>query len=175
MWRLERSDPGTWQALQDGDFCVTKSSIPFCSIGPDHGIEQENRTMKVIRGITGITQKEATLDNVFLIAPELARLVNEFGELNGVSIKQQRTKHHDLVGTARNRIFRNAGKMQNIILSQGNPFTEHQNEIVNLMTKAEMKDEVKDSILNRDQIGHESFEQFVNERINTDANSSWNQ
>ena len=75
MRKLETSDPATWKALEDGDFCVTKSSIPFCSIGPDHGIEHENRTMKVIGGITGITQNEATLDNFFLIAPELARLV----------------------------------------------------------------------------------------------------
>ena len=79
MRKLETSDPSTWKALDDVDFCVTKSSIPFCSIGPDRGIEQENRTMKVIGGITGITQKEATLDKCFLIAPELARLVNEFG------------------------------------------------------------------------------------------------
>ena len=173
MRKLETSDPDTWKALEDGDFCVTKSSIPFCSIGPDHGIEQENRTMKVIGGITGITQKEATLDKFFLIAPELARLVNEFGEFNGVSIKQERTKHHDLVGTARNRIFRNAEKMKNIILSQGNPFTVHQDEIVNLMTKAVMKDEVKVSIINKDQIGQEAFEQFVNERINSDAKFFW--
>ena len=173
MRKLETSDPDTWKALEDGDFCVTKSSIPFCSIGPDHEIEQENRTMKVIGGITGITQKEATLDNVFLIAPELARLVNEFGEFNGVSIKQERTKHHDLVGTARNRIFHNAEKMKNIILSQGNPFTVHQDEIVSLMTKALMKDEVKVSIINRDQIGQEAFEQFVNERINSDAKFFW--
>lgn len=173
MRKLETSDHDTWKALEDGDFCVTKSSIPFCSIGPDHGIEQENRTMKVIGGITGITQKEATLDKFFLIAPELARLVNEFGDLNGVSIKQERTKHHDLVGAARSRIFRNAEKMQNIILSQGNPFTVHQDEVVNLMTKAVMKDEVKDSIMNRDQIGQEAFEQFVNERINTDTKFFW--
>ena len=110
MLKLETSDPDTWKALEDGDFCVMKSSIPFCSIGPDHGIEQENRTMKVIGGITVITQKEATLDKFFLIAPELARLVNEFGEFNGVSIDQECTKHHDLVGTARNRIFCNAEK-----------------------------------------------------------------
>ena len=129
--------------------------------------------MKVIGGITGITQKEATLDIFFLIAPELARLVNEFGELNGVSIKQQRTKHHGLVETARNRIFQNARKMQKIILSQGNPFTEQQKEIVNLMTKLVMRDEVKDIILNRDHIGQESFEQFVNERISTNAKFFW--
>ena len=36
-----------------------------------------------------------------------------------------------------------------------------------------MTDEVKDSILNRDQIGQESFEQFVNERINTYAKFFW--
>ena len=76
--------------------------------------------MKVIGGITGITQEEATLDNFFLIAPELAGLVNEFGGLNGVIIKKQRTNHHGLVGTPRNRIhvFRNAAKMKNIFLSQ---------------------------------------------------------
>ena len=63
--------------------------------------------------------------------------------------------------------------MKNIFLSQGNPFTVHQDEIVNLMTKAVMKDEVKVSIINRDQIGQEAFEQFVNERINSDAKFVW--
>ena len=76
--------------------------------------------MKVIGGNYRYhTEKEATLDNFFLIAPELSRLVNGFGDLNGVIIKQQRTNHHDLVGTAENRLFRKAAKMQNIILSQG--------------------------------------------------------
>ena len=173
MRKLETSDPATWKALEDGDFCVTKSSIPFCSIGPDHGIEHENRTMKVIGGITGITQNDATLDKFFLIAPELARLVKEFGDLNSVSVKQQRTKHHDLVGATRSRVFCNAEKMQNIIMSQGNPFTDHQNDVVNLMTKAVMKDEVKENIINRDQIGQEAFEQFVNERINTNTKFFW--
>ena len=44
MCGLESSDPCTWQALEDGDFCVTKSNIPFCSIGPDNGIEQKNES-----------------------------------------------------------------------------------------------------------------------------------
>ena len=42
MLRRETSDPDTWKALEEGDFCVTKSSVPFCPIDPDHGIEQEN-------------------------------------------------------------------------------------------------------------------------------------
>ena len=56
--------------------------------------------------------------------------------------------------------------MKNIILSQGSPFTVHRDEIVNLMTKAVMKDGFKVSIMKSDQIGQEAFEQFVNERIN---------
>ena len=60
--------------------------MPFSSVGLNHGIEQENRTMKVIGEITGITQKEATLVKFFLFAPELANLVIVFVELNEVSI-----------------------------------------------------------------------------------------
>jgi hypothetical protein len=32
-------------------------------LASDHGIEQENRTLKVIRGIVGITQNEKALSN----------------------------------------------------------------------------------------------------------------
>ena len=96
-----------------------------------------------------------------------------FGGLNRFSIKRQHTKHYDLVGTARSRIFRNAGEMQNITLSQDNTYTIQQNEIVNLMTKAVIKDEVKEIIRNIDHIGQESFEQFVNERINTNVKFFW--
>ena len=30
---------------------MNKSGIPFTAIGSDHGIEQENRALEVIRGI----------------------------------------------------------------------------------------------------------------------------
>ena len=173
MRKLETNDPDTWKALEDGDFCVTKSNIPFCSIGPDHGIEHENRAMKVIGGITGITQKEATLDKFFLIAPELARLVNEFGDLNGVKIKEERKKHHDLTGSARSRVFQNAEKMKHVILSHGNPFTSQQDEVMNIMTRAVMKEDVKADIINRDKIGQKAFENFVKERINTEEKGFW--
>jgi len=38
-------------------------------------MEHEIRGMKVLGGITGITQAESSLENFFLIAPELSRLV----------------------------------------------------------------------------------------------------
>ena len=47
-------------ALQTRKFFVNKTRIPFSATGADHGIEHENRAMKVVGGIKGITNsKEA--------------------------------------------------------------------------------------------------------------------
>ena len=36
--------------MKDGDFYLSKSSFSFCSVGPDHGIEQENHMYHTERG-----------------------------------------------------------------------------------------------------------------------------
>ena len=71
MQQTEQQHPEIWAEFMKGNFCVTKGVAGFTSIGPDHGIEQENRELKVIGGIVGITQNEKSLDKYFLIAPEL--------------------------------------------------------------------------------------------------------
>ena len=57
---------------------MTKGVAGFTSIASDQGIEQENRTLKMIGGIIGITQNEKALDKFFLVAPELSKLLHEF-------------------------------------------------------------------------------------------------
>ena len=59
-----------------GNFCVTKGLAGFTSIAPDHGIEQENRRLKVMGGIIGITENEKALNKFFLIAPELSKMLS---------------------------------------------------------------------------------------------------
>ena len=71
MQQTEQQHPEIWAEFMKGNFCVTKGVAGFTSIGPDHGIEQENRKLRVIGGIVGITQNEKSLDKYFLIAPEL--------------------------------------------------------------------------------------------------------
>ena len=75
MQETERQHPDLWAEFMKGNFCVTKGVAGFTSISPDQGIEQENRTLKVIGGIVGITQNEKALDKFFLIAPELSKLL----------------------------------------------------------------------------------------------------
>ena len=76
--RKHKKDPYIWEEFMKGNFCVTKGAAGFTSIAPDHGIEHENRKLKVTGGIVGITQNEKALDRYFLIAPEVAKLVDEF-------------------------------------------------------------------------------------------------
>ena len=63
MQETERQHPDLWAEFMKANFCVTKGVAGFTSIAPDQGIEQENRTLKVIGGIVGITQNEKALDN----------------------------------------------------------------------------------------------------------------
>ena len=69
---------------------MTKGVAGFTAIAPDQGIEQENRTLKVIGGIVGITQNEKALDKFFLIAPELSKLLHEFAAEYGSDNNDQK-------------------------------------------------------------------------------------
>ena len=63
--------------------------------------------------------------------------------------------------------------MKHVILSHGNPFTSQQDEVMNVMTRAVMKEDVKADIINRDKIGQKAFENSVKERINTEEKGFW--
>ena len=52
--------PETWKALNDGDFCVKKSGTSFTNIFLDQTLEQEIRGLKVVGGITGLTENKLT-------------------------------------------------------------------------------------------------------------------
>ena len=51
--------------LAEGNFSVTKSAIPFVSIGVDHACEQVNCWMKEHNGIIGISTKENSRQRFF--------------------------------------------------------------------------------------------------------------
>ena len=75
MYALKDENPVTWKFFEDGNFTVNKSDVPFSAIGVDHGIEHENRAMKVNGGIIGIANKG---NDIFMIAPEMSLLLDEF-------------------------------------------------------------------------------------------------
>lgn len=69
MLELQSRYPKTWKFLDDGNCAITKHSIPFTAIDPDHGIEQEHKKMKMKAGFIGITGNEHALEKYFIISP----------------------------------------------------------------------------------------------------------
>ena len=77
MYKL-RENEKTWNFLNEGNFSVNKSDVPFCAIGADHALEQENRRMKVLGGIKGMANKQTPLDQHFLIYSEMNSVLDGF-------------------------------------------------------------------------------------------------
>ena len=174
MEQTEQQHPDIWAEFMNGNFCVTKGIAGFTSIGPDHGIEQENRELKVIGGIVGITQNEKSLDKYFLIAPELSNVQHEFEKQYCSGNKTKRTQHHELTGGKLSRVTQNAAKLSAVFHQHGNPFeSTDEDEIYNLLTKAVMDQPVTNDIIHRDKIGQQMFESFVNERLTEGKLSVW--
>jgi hypothetical protein len=59
---VRKNDKKTWSEFEKGNFVVTKNSIGFTSLAPDHAIEQEIKILKGTGGIVGITQKTESLE-----------------------------------------------------------------------------------------------------------------
>ena len=167
MQETERQHPDLWAEFMKGNFCVTKGGAGFTSIAPDQGIEQENRTLKVMGGIVGISQNEKALDKFFLIAPELSKLLHEFAAEYGSDNNDKRTQHHEITGGKLCRMMKNARKLTDVFREHGDPFMapEDEDEIYNLLTKEVMTEKVSKDILERDEIGQRMFVEFATERL----------
>ena len=100
MYSLKQNDP---EYFEQGNFIVNKSTSSFCGIGPDHGIGQENRSMKVLGGLIGLLQNKPALQRFGLAAPELNRLCDDFLMSNNIT-RHGRSQHYQLTGSTNVRI-----------------------------------------------------------------------
>ena len=85
MLSLSSEDVETWKFFEGGNFSVNKNNVPFCAIGVDHAMEQENKSIKIAGGITGITLNQTALDRFVLTAPQISQIVEEVIESNGIN------------------------------------------------------------------------------------------
>ena len=163
MTSLKDSDPNVWKEFTNGNFCVKKSLIPFTSIGVDHALEQENRKMKVLGGLKGITQKPETLARFFLIAPEMSRLSQEAEKAAGVT-PQSRKQHHELSESRTQREYKRIEQLETV-LKDSNPFQFQGDQLLNIISKSVMPQSVHMDILQREEKGKDAYHSFVRDRI----------
>ena len=110
MHALKESDPTIWQYSHDRNFSVNKSSCAFSAVGGDHGIEQENRSLKVLDGVRGILLNKAALHGFSVASPELNRICDELLERNNV-VHYGRKLHYQFSGSINLRIIANVNEL----------------------------------------------------------------
>ena len=113
MFDLRENDQRMWDMMISDCFCVSKSEVPFTSIGAGHGIGQENRALKVLRGIKGITNSSECLEEYFLSAAEMSNIIADFCEKFGIAEDEawEQENHYQLSESKNHRIQDNIGKI----------------------------------------------------------------
>ena len=106
MYELKEKDSETSELFMNGYFSVKKTLVPFTAIRADHGIEHENRTMKVLGGIKGIANDINKLDKYFTIAPEINHTIQDFCEAFESKITTLKELNTELTGNKSQRIKR---------------------------------------------------------------------
>ena len=155
MYELKKKDTRTWDLLNEGNFSISKSDVPFTATGPDHDTEQENRTFKVLGGIN-------------LTAAEIRNMIKDFCETFGIN-DNQNTKsdnHYQLAGSKNTRIGNNVEKLS-AILNTYNVNFNHTDSVYNILT---MKVIIR--FLDSVKIGQERYEKFINQNVEGDS-SIW--
>ena len=118
---LRTNHPETWKELQAGNIAVTKSDIPFVSIGADHACEHLNNLMKIHSGLVGYLNNASARQRSFMVMPELSHNTKEFKSQFDMEPDKIR-EHHDLGPSAVKNEHNVIDKIKAAILKHGNQF-----------------------------------------------------
>ena len=173
MSSLNEADPEIYEEFIEGNWVVNKNAqLPFCAVGADNALEHINRSMKVSRGLIGITLNEAARTKFFLIAPELARLAEQAKKIAEVSSKTQ-GHHHNLTTAVLAREEKGVAQLTATIEGFTNPFSDIHTDLFNLVTKVVMPQTVKQDLCEQSEIGRRWFDCFVKERVHSGKVNLW--
>ena len=170
MMDLKENDEKTWIMMMKGAFCVEKSKVPFTSKGADHGIEQENRSIKVMGGIKGISNSSINLDEYFLSTAEISNIITSFCDKFGISESEacKREDHYQLSGSKNSRIRINVSKISDAFSTYGVSFDAKDN-FYNVLTMKVLPKKDAEQFLTVKENGKESYVNFIKERIEDES------
>ena len=165
MNELKLTDPATWERLKT-DFVVTKSTLAFCNLFVDQGLEQEIKELKRYGHLPGITQD--AMDRFVITSPHLAKYVEMFlrGFPKYSPTDQTPDVYHQLKGNVSLRCAINSTRIRDIIVSfcQGNPFTKN-TRLMHITSGAIIPDKPADDILNYPEKGQLRYDTLITTRL----------
>ena len=111
----------------------------------NHAHEQNNKLVKGVGGIIGITEDPSSLAQWILIGPTLARLVDDYQE-NDHDTDELRP-HQEECKFSQLRFLRHDQNMSDSIFQVGNPFQEEEKELVSLHGRVQQIEDYKEAVL----------------------------
>ena len=156
-----------------GNWIVNKNKIPFCAIGADHALEHLNRSMKVTGGLIGLTLNAAARDRFFLIAPEMQVLIAEAKNLSDCTDASSSVTHHSFNSPVINRQMSNARKIVSTLETFTNPFTYDDTNLINMVTKSVMPEDITNDVCSHDRIGQKLYSKFCEDHIKSASTNLW--
>ena len=163
MLALKSQDQQSWEFFELGNFSVNKSQVPFCALGTDHTLEQENRKMKVLGGTCGIANRKNTLENYFLLSPLLGNILEHFFNYFGI-LQDDRTIHYQLGGSVNSRYYNNTEKLNTVFATHDVDFSST-TDVYNVTAKKVLPKDQADIFLAHGEVGSELFNLFRAERL----------
>ena len=163
MAELETKDATSWAYLEE-NYSVVKTTISFVGIGSDHAMEQENKNLKIVGGIIGITQNPVALNRFCLAGPILNLISKEFEEKQHILREDKSGRHYQLKGAFNKRLFGNVEKILTVMKSFNVSFEASQ-FLANVVTKAVLPQKVAEEFLQHEKIGQALYNTFVQDRI----------
>ena len=145
----------------------------FSAIGADPGFEQENRAMKILGGITGLTNYDQALNEYFLTAAELGNIMESFCETFEIEENQSRKRdeHYQLSGSKNYRITNNITKISTVFKTHGVNF-DLSDVVCNILIKKVLPNFVAERFLEVRPFGQEKYNEFVKQKLEGDG-SIW--
>ena len=139
--------------------------VPFCALGTDHALEQENKKMEVLGGISGIANKKFTMESYFVAAPMLNRICENLAStFTGFRIDKK--QHHQLTGSFSSRCYNDVSKLITVYENHEVDFS-NTDDVFNIVTKVVLPPSKA-----HDSIGEELYIKFKEERLQGDRSVS---
>lgn len=122
------------EEFKRGNWTITRSNRRFSSLPIDQAHEQANKRVKGVGGIIGLTENRDLLERWIMTGPEISRVVEEFTGENDKDDEEE-LPHHEEGYASQQRFVRHVKDLLEELLSNGNPFEEHSEDLVTLDNK----------------------------------------
>ncbi|CAH1160137.1 unnamed protein product [Phaedon cochleariae] len=164
MVNLEHTHPDIAANFVDGSFVVHKTNNHFSALPIDQAHEQHNAIIKGEGGAVGLTENPSALRRWTVAGPEVARIVVQFENMIDSSTSEN-TRHHD-ENQATQRLFEQQVKRVIFAFMElGNPFCDDTGDLMNIVTKQSVHENVKQTVMTIEEVGSHEFRQYVDKRI----------